>query len=285
MIILHKGSMQFPLQILQMVCVYFIALLSAGCNVKYPEKISSAIQSPEHMEPVADRENKLLECVEQLDAGIEIIAMTEQWAKKMGLMDLYQTDPGFAKWCVLFHDIPGSPPYALQQKRLLQSLPDLYYPCSGPSSENILASKNSNKATGLVVSARGYLPGEKVTIRLSAKDAYREAVFYPRPLLLRRTSGEILVKGILTCAQPGFTHYDLDICGIGKEEKYTLVSYSGEEILSHNLQGPIMCGLTPDVVGLLKGIAKMKLQFADGACYIMELPWGDELLEYNQGNK
>lgn len=264
--------------------LYFIVLLSAGCNIIHPEKVS-ALQPSERVERVADKENKSLEGVERLDAGVEIIAITEQWAKKMGLMDLYQTDPGFAKWCVLFHDIPGSPPYTFQQKRLSQSLPDRYYPCPGPSSENIIECKNRNKATGLMVSSRGYLPGEKVMIRLSAKDAYREAVFYPRPLLLKKKSGELLAKGTLLCAKPGYTLYDLDICGIGKQEKYKLVSHSGEEILSQDLQGPIKCELTPEVVGLLKGIAKMELQFEDGAFYSMELPWGYELLEYKQGNK
>lgn len=265
--------------------LYFIALLSAGCNIKHSEKVSDTLKLPEYAERVADKENKPLECVERLDAGVEVIAITEQWAKKMGLMDLYQKDPGFAKWCVLFHDIPDSPPYTFQQKRLSQSLPDRYYPCPGPSSENILGCKNRNMATGLMVSARGYLPGEKITIRLSAKDAYREAVFYPRPLLLKKKSGELLAKGTLLCAKPGHTLYDLDICGIGKQEKYKLVSYSGKEILSQDLQGPIMCGLTPEVVGLLKGIAKIEVQFEDKAFYTMELPWGYELLEYKLGNK
>ncbi len=264
--------------------LYLIVLLCAGCNVKNPEKVSDQLNPPERVERIADTENKL-DFVERLDTGVEIVAITEQWAKEMGLMELYLTDPGFAKWCVLFHDIPDSPPYTFEQKRLSQSLPDRYYPCPGPSSEDIVESKNSNMPTGLVVSARGYLPGEKVMIRLSAKGAYREAVFYPRPLLLNKESGELLAKGTLLCAKPGQTIYDLDICGIGKQEKYKLVSHSGEETLSHDLEGPIKCGLTPEVVGLLRGIAKMELQFEDGVSYTMELPWGYELFEYKLGNK
>ncbi len=266
--------------------LYLIVLLSASCNVKHPEKVSDSLKPPELTEPVAEKEYKPPECVERLDAGVEIIALTEQLAKMMGLLDHYRTDPGFAKWCVLFHDIPGSPPYTFQQKRLSQLVPDRYYSCAGvPSSEDILESKNCNMATGLVVSARGYLPGEKIVIRLSAKDSYREAVFYPRPLLLKKKSGDPLAKATLVCAKPGHTSYDLDIYGIGKQEKYKLVSHSGEEILSQDLQGPIRCGLIPEVVGLLKGIAKIELQFEDGASHAMELPWGYELLEYKQGKK
>jgi hypothetical protein len=293
--------------------LYLILLLSAGCHENYSEKVSDALQSPkcvehivfeeykppeyverpdantpklpERAEPVADTENKSLECVKCVGAGVEIIALTEQSAKEMDLIQHYRTDPGFTKYCVLFHDIPDSPPYAFQQKRLAQPQPDRYYLCPGPSSENILECKNHNMATGIVVSARGYLPGEKTTIRLSGKGAYREAVFCPRPLLMKKISGELLAQGTLLCTKLGHTLYELDICGIGKQEKYTLVSYSGEEILSHNLQGPISCGLSPEVIGLLKGIAKIELRLEDGASYSMELPWGHELVDYKLGNK
>ncbi len=265
--------------------LYLILLLSGSCNVKQTEKVSEAAKPTEHTERVAEKVNNLPEYVERLDAGVEVIAITEQWASEMGLMDLYLTDPGFAKWCVLFHDIPGSPPYAFEQKRLSQSLPDRYYPCPGPSSENILECKNHNMPTGLMVSVRGYLPGEKVIIRLSAKDGYREAVFYPRPLHLKKRSGEILAKGTLLSATPGDTLYNLDICGIGKEEKYKFISHSGEEILSQDLKGPIQCGIAPEVIGLLKGVAKIELQFDDETSYSMNLPWGYELLDYTLGNK
>lgn len=265
--------------------LYFLVLLSAGCNLKHPKKTSDALPIPDCVEHVVHKQNQPQECLERLDGGVEIIAVTEQWAKEMGMMDLYQTDPGFTKWCVLFHDIPGNPPYNFQQKRLSQSLPDRYYPCPGPSSENIMESKNCNMATGIMVSSRGYLPGEKIVIRLSAKDAYREAVFYPRPLLLKKKSGELLAKGTLLCAEPGFTSYDLDVCGIEKHEKYKMVSHSGDETLSHDLQGPMRIGLAPEVVGLLKGIAKMQIQLEDGTSYDIELPWGYELLEYKQGKK
>src|SRR5690349_725970 len=122
---------------------YFIALLSAGCNIKYSETISdtlnpqeraeSVIEKPrEQTERIPEKENKPVESVERFDSGVEIVAITEQWAKENGLMDLYQADPGFTKWCVLFHDIPVGPPYKFQQKRLLQASPDVYYPCPGP---------------------------------------------------------------------------------------------------------------------------------------------------------
>ncbi|GEM_PF-3948575 len=283
---------------------YFIILLSTvGCNVKHSEKTADTLKASSHIadkeenkasdtlkppaytELAVDKENKSVECVQPFDTGVEIIAMTEEWAKEMGLIDHYRIDPGFEKWCVLFHDIPGSPPYTFQQKRISQPLSNRYYPCSGPSSEDILESKNYNIPTGLVVSTRGYLPGEKLIIRLSAKDAFREATFYPRPLLLKKKSGDLLAKADLLCADPGHTLYTLDIFGIEKQEKYKLTSRSGEEIISQDLQGPTTCGISPEIIGSQKGVGKIELQLEDGTFYTMELPWGYDLIEYKLGKK
>jgi hypothetical protein len=244
--------------------------------------LSQSLATKDHV----DKESETKDDVDQNATGVEIIEVTEQWAKERGLMDLYQTDPGFVKWCILFHDIPGNPPYSFQQKRLSQPLPDRYYSCqAGLSSDAILESKNCNMPTCLMVSARGYLPGEKLTIRLSTKDAFREITFYPRPLLLKKETGEFLAQATLLCMQPGSTLYELDICGIGKQEKFKLTSHSGKEIISYNWQGPTTCSITPEVIGQMTGSANVTIHFENGAQYNVELPWGCELLKYKLGSK
>lgn len=252
---------------------YFILILNASCNAKHHEKVSMS-KPPKQM----------LDCVEHLDVGAQIIPVTEQWAKERGALSFYLNDPGFDKWFVSFHDIPDTPPYTFQQKRLFQLDPDRYYPIAGPLSENVLLAKKLNREIGIIISARGYLPGEKIMIRLSGKDAYREIAFYPRPMLLKRKSGELLAKATLLCPKFGDTLYSFDICGVGEEEKYKLVSRSENEILSQDVQGPMSCSLSPEVVGVPKGIAKMEFQF-ENETYSMEFPWGTELLECKLGNK
>lgn len=265
--------------------LYLLAFLSAAYTTQPLEKAGDTLKPVEQQKPIAEKQNALQEDKKPLDAGVEIIPINEEWARQKGVMDLYQTDPGFAKWFVSFHDIPGSPPYAFEQKRLMQALPDRYFPFESNSSEDILRCKNSNKPIGFMVNSRGYLPGEKVVFRLSAKGACREAVFYPRPLLLKRKSGELLASATLLCAVPGQNLYAMDICGVGKQEKYKFTSYSGSEVLSHNLEGPIYCTFMPEVVGLRRGVAKIVLQFEKGERCSMELPWGSKLFEYSLGNK
>lgn len=269
---------------MQFQCAFCLILLSLSCHAKDSIESSSKPEQG-HKKQLADVKSDPQENVEQINDGVEIVKVTEQWAEKMGLMDLYRTDPGFDKWCILFHEIPGTPPYSFQQKRLLQQLPDRYYNIKGPTSENVIECKNRDTPTGMMVSARGYLPGEKITIRLSGKDAYKEITFFPRPLFMKNEAGKILAKAALLCAKPGQTLYELNICGVDKQRKYKFLSYSGGETLSHNLQGPIESTIMPEVIGQVRGIAKIVLDFENGTRYSMKLPWGIELLDYTLGNK
>ena len=266
--------------------LYLILLLSVGCDAKEPPKSSNESKPLAREEHPKQEKSKLPECVERADAGIEVISLTEEWAKKLEIMSYYQTDPGFTKWLLLFHDIPDGAPYAFEQKRVSQPVYDRYYPCPGGApSESVVECKKHNVPTGVVVGSRGYLLGEKITIRLSGKDAHREVVFYPRPLFLKKGTGEVLVRASLLSEEPGGTLYEFDVCGVGKEEKYKLISYSGKERLSHDAQGPMRGSILPGVVGKVGGYSSLTVQVKGGASYSMELPWGRELLEYREGKK
>src|SRR5579863_8097415 len=173
--------------------LWLALLLSMSCNTKQPVEHSNSLESLGSVALPTDEKSELQKDVNRTDKGVEIIPVTDQQAEELGVI----ADPGFAKSCVLFYDIPGDPPYSFQQKRLVQQVPDHYYPSAGPSSENILGAKNRNRPTGFIVSARGFLPGEKITIRLNAKDAYREVSFCPRPLLLKTETGKILAQAAL----------------------------------------------------------------------------------------
>lgn len=280
---------------------YLVLFLCASCNrtdnqtnkvaqtpVQKTKPIISEQNTPKTLNRLSEQKlskSAMLE-IDRMDAGIEVIQMTEELAKTLEITNFDQCDPGFTKWLFSFNVIPGNPPYSLEQKRVFQPVFDCFYPIqNGVSSEEIHYSKSNNKPVRLLLSARGFLPGEQVTIRLSAKDASKEISFYPRPLHLKDAAGKVLAKAVLFCAQPDFTGYNLDISGVEKEQKYTFTSQSGGEILSHAMQGPMQCSITPDVIGKTGGIAKAILQFEDEISYSLELPWGRELLEYKAGKK
>ena len=261
--------------------LFLALLLSAGCTTKQAAENDANDQISHHEKITTPTQVEYFaeDCIEKIDEGVELIKVTKEWAEEKGLMAIYENDPGFAKWFVVFHDIPDTPPYSLEQKRLLQANRDYYYPCLGTTPEDTIT-----VPTGMMVSVRGYLPGEKVTIRLSSKNAHREIVFYPRPLIMKR-SGKLLVKAELRCAQPGHTFYHLYFIGMGEEEKYKFMSRSGQEFGSSNLQGPIETFYMPEVAGRGSGFATVTLQFQDRTRYSMKLPWGYEFLDYMAGKR
>jgi proteasome lid subunit RPN8/RPN11 len=256
-------------------CLFLILPLSAICNSEHPFNREQTT-TPIH---------KIPEYIEKIDPGVQVIQVTKEWAEKMGVLHFYEADSGFTKWIIVFHSIPGSPPYEMQQKRMVQSVSEQYHPCPTPNAEDIQECKNAGEPAVLIVSAKGYLLGEPVTIRLSGKDAQKQVTFYPRPLALKKENGDLLAKARLCDLRLGQTSYDLKVCGVEKQEKYQLTSQSGEESFSHNCEGPLQCNILPGVLGQSGGIASIALQLEDGAFYEMQLPWGLELMDYSLGKK
>src|SRR5690349_14096544 len=122
--------------------LYIFLTLNMGCNAKQSQGISNKAKTLGN-EGQTDK-NKAQESDNHDDAGIEIFMVTEQWAESKGLIHVYKEDLGFTKWFIRFHEIPDNPPYSFQCRRLVQRIPDQFYPHSGPSSENILMAKSHN---------------------------------------------------------------------------------------------------------------------------------------------
>ncbi len=272
-------------------CLFLFLLLSAGCDSKHSsnnkqlnhEKFDDLAQI--NLTHFNSEDYLTQDCIVQIDNGIEVIKVTKEYAEKNKIIDLYQADPGFVKWLVLFHDFPGAPPYFFEQKRHLKPPPDHFSPCKGTSSEVILEAKKDNKPAGLLVSGRGFLPGEKITIRLSGQNGYREITLFPRPLVMKNKSGKLLAKAELLCPIPGQTFYHVDFCGIEKEEKCKIVSQSAVGVFSYFVHGPMESTISPEVIGQRGGVANLTIQFEDGAYYSLKLPWGYAFQEYLAGTK
>ena len=84
---------------------------------------------------------------------------------------------------------------------------------------------------------------------------------------------------------PDQTMYELDICGVGKQEQFQMISYSGPEVIPSCLEGPTTMFMLPATIGSEGGIAKLEFSLSDGSLYKMELPWGAELKGYIKGDR
>jgi len=229
------------------------------------------------------------EYVEKIDPTIEFSPLTEKLMKELGVKSPLESYPGFEKWIVTFNEIPGDPPYSLQGKRCVQSDPEGFAVVSGvPNSFELLEAKIFGNPVRIPICSVGYLPGEKVTWRLVSKDkdVFKEIVFYPRPIFIKKKSGEVLARACLQCCSLDNAMYEINVCGIGTEEKCLYTCYSGDEMMEPTVfQGPVSMFNLPGVIGRDGGIGYMEFRLEDGSLYQIELPWGSELLEYVKGNK
>ncbi len=233
-------------------------------------------------------EEDLNDYIEKIDPNIEFLPLTPQLMANLGIENAAQIDAGFSKWLILFNEIPGEPPYQLQEKRILQFKRDTFRPLKGvPESSEIAQAKKLNEPIRIGFSSRGYLPGEKVVLRLSSKDKtiFKEITICPRPLVLKKASGEILAKAFLSSHSPELTMYTVDVLGVKKEEEYKIISCSGKEKLQKVVKGPISMGITPNVVGDKGGFGELKLCLEDNSSYKLRLPWGSRLTEYSKGDR
>lgn len=233
-------------------------------------------------------ESAKMECndyVERIDPTIQFVPLTPQLAKEYHIEEWLEKDIGFSKWIVVFNEIPGEAPHSLQEKRIFRLNPEHFYPLQLPVAD-MLALKKQGTTTWFIVSARGYLPGEKVIWRLISERSkeFKEIAFYPRPLVLKKKSGEILAKASLLFSL-AVTTYRLDISGIQEEEVFKFLSASKHERIRQVLKGPILMDVTPDVIGSRGGIGELTLSLEDGSSHKVELPWGSELFKYSKGEK
>lgn len=151
--------------ILQVLCVVFVMCCLNACSHVNQETAQKLDEPPFIQEEsmTSSSSNQVVdEYVEKIDPTIEFHLLTEETAKEFGAEKSMQDDPGFLKWIVTFHQIPGDAPYSLQEKRIAQSDLEAFEPLKGEAQEfRILKAKIYGEPFHVVVSSRGYLPGEK----------------------------------------------------------------------------------------------------------------------------
>ena len=251
---------------------------SLQCASKEPE----ASQEQSVSQHMAEKKLKDEGFLVEKDPTAHLDMLTDESLKKDSKLKKWSSvEPGFDKLMVMFEEIPGQPPYSLQMKRLMNPDPNMFYPIKGAlSSSEIAGAKKRGIPVGFMTTPRGYFPGENVTIRLTTNDpnVFREITICPRPLVLKKSSGEVLMRATLRSHPLELTCYVLDICGIGKDEQFQFHSKSGSENMQHTHKGPVFSTYMPGVVRSKGGTAIIKLVLEDGSSHKMEMPWGTELL-------
>lgn len=225
--------------------------------------------------------------------GIQFFPFSDEFIDKF--------DIGYRKWFVIFENLKNSDWESCGIKRLYSSNPDEFVPISSflkniedfsKELKSIKTKKGKNAALPynnfmLLVSEKGYLPGEKVSIRAksSTSEEYDTLSFYPRPLVLFDENGKEIAGAELININPAM--YNIYIVFNPENRLVLFKSKSGPENINQMLyqNEPITMTTIPDVINMKGGICSFSLTYQNGHTYTFSLPWGDELISYNLENK
>lgn len=290
---MKKISAHFKLITRSLICTTFLCAACSVCDSSQ-ESTSSSIQSNvvPNDENTANLENPdnlyaytnsiMTDVIDhKSDSSIEITQFFKNDPTKTSSSDSSET---IAYTLLTFKDFPGNPPYNLHSRRLVQKNPNAFLP--QPFQQqlcNSVRTKNANMPFSIAVSPDGFLPGERVTWRLSATDGtiFKEVTLCPRPMILKDKSGKIILEAALLSIHGSVFSYFLHFPALN--EVVEITSTSGGEIMKEilPLTHAVNMNYMPAVKGLKSGVSQVEVRFVkDGSSYKMKFPWGSALLDY-----
>lgn len=196
---------------------------------------------------------------------------------------------------VFFNEFPMEGSYGLYYRRVVQQNPNIFLPCdyvkatlNSICSQNINETYGINLPYGILVSSKGYLPGEQVTWRIISADGLRtkDVSFVPKPMILKDRLGKTILKAALLSINNPTTTYFVHVPA--SEDLVEVIATAGKEVrkkilpvgLSENF---IYVPLPIEATG---GVDYVEIRFLkDGSSYKMEFPWGSALSDYIEGRK
>ncbi len=192
-------------------------------------------------------------------------------------------DAGYHKTLLRLHDLPEGEAFVFVMHRpcldVTQRLPVLRETLTSN------AQKMGVTEPFFVISSRGFLPGEKIEMRV--ENMKGESIsplieFFPEPLMV---SSQV-DTGQITAEFIGRDSYALHLKGFTEGEVYTFDSRSFGERMRYQCTYAESEGQTysPSVMGYQGGIAELVIVRKNGEQLRMMFPWGNKLSPILKGN-
>lgn len=199
----------------------------------------------------------------------------------------HQADPGYAKTFFYPKEFPVNKDIVFSIRRQLPKESPYKEMFGFFINEQGLLVSSIDKHPFLCVTARGFLPGERVFCRFATKenDFKNEFSFIPNPIQVKNKYGAVLVEAEIVNFFPAF--YQCNFPGFKENEEIRTLSISGRERLKGKFKvSKKMTFITsPDVKGSDRGMSKLTFTRKTGEKIQVNLPWGREFIDYAEGNK
>ena len=188
-------------------------------------------------------------------------------------------DPQNDSLVVVFNEIPGRPPYHIETRRLVQEDPNQYLPALEQEMIlNEIRRDGLETNFGILMPRKDYLPGERVTWRISAqnREILKEVICCPNPVIIKNSSGDQIMEAALISVYRPTTYA---LLFPARKENVDFIFTVGMK----QSRGMIPAGdlkittFEPVCEGVHGGISKIELH-SNGESYYVELPWGNEIV-------
>lgn len=185
-----------------------------------------------------------------------------------------------ASLLVIFEKIPGKAPYRLDYKRLIQDDPNQYVQAIEQQAVlNGVTTESFTPNFGVLMPLKNYLPGERVTWRISSADGkvLKKFTCCPNPLVIKNLSGDLLLEAALISPQHP-TSYVLFFPPRTEDIEFIFTEGS-EKTKGKILKGESrMIAFEPVHNSILGSISKIEL-ISKNKHYCLELPYGEQIAQ------
>ncbi len=211
-------------------------------------------------------------------------------------------DIGFKKWILIFENFKPAETYSCEMSRPFPQDPsqanvfvpikDYMTPPQNQAQEPTIKTHSGRAPEFLkqhsivIISEKGFLPGEKITIRTKTCNSsdYTTISFCPRPIIINDAQGKELLSAELINITPAI--YCLNFSFNPNNRLVRFYSISGKETLNNFFfqEGPLFIQHIPDTITETGGISSLQLTYQNGDFYEVKLPWGLEFIHYTLGS-
>jgi hypothetical protein len=150
----------------------------------------------------------------------------------------------------------------------------------------VIVEMSSGGLPFICLSARGFMPGERVSYCFTTEDDQfkKEISLIPNPIIAKNPSGTASIEAELISPFPSFYRFSFN--GFEENEPIELQSISGKEKIKKSFKiKETGIGLSPDTTSQQAGVGKVTFTRKIGEKFQMSLPWGMELFKYLNDEK
>lgn len=203
---------------------------------------------------------------------------------------LNEKNPGFNKILIKVEGFPKHQEIIFEIKRPLGANPDQFQPVASfeIDDDGMYITKDKQRLPFIVGSSKGFLPGERITLRARTADSSvaKESSGIPSPAIVKDEQGNVTLRAEILSLEP--TVYAIDLPKMSEGEEYELISNSLGQTVKSKPKYDSKAPLHYSPVSKTKsggGKAQLTIKRKSGETYAITLPWGSGLEIYQQGAK